>query len=173
MNTDPLSRFVRENREDFDSAQPPTHLWEAIQTRVQPELRERRIPVLRHWHYAVAASVLILIGAGLGWWVAPKFKPQPDPAMTEFLEAERFYQQRIAQTVHQLESHGALSVVEPDMEEIARSIEELKTELEDVPPPFRQEVIRSLIKNYQVKLELLDHVLHQIETTKSKHHDQI
>lgn len=171
MKENSLENFIREQRSEFDHAEPPAHLWEGIRRELEPPRVRRLTP--RRWHYAAAASLLILLGAGLGWWFSPRLAPAPDPAIAEFQEAEAFYRQRIAQKVHRLEAFDVLPGLAPDLDEIATSISELKQELERVPPAHRQEVIHSLIRNYQVKLELLERVLEHHESKKAPRHETL
>jgi len=173
MKDEQLERFIRDHREAFDHADPPSHLWTVIRRELEPPAPARVIPFLRRWHYAAAASILILIGAGIGWWFAPRLAPAPDPQYAEFQEAEAYYRQRIAQKVSRLEALDALPGVAPDLEEIAGSIAELKEELDQVPPAHRPELIHSLIRSYQVKLELLERVLNHHESKNAIRHETL
>lgn len=173
MKNNHFEHFIQKNRNHFDHAEPPAHLWHRISAEMQPPTPTIRKLQMTRWHYAIAASVLILIGAGLGWWLAPRMASAPDPMMAEFIEAESYYQQRIATSVSQLREYGALPVVEADIQEFNGFIDELKVELDKVPPAHRPAVIRSLIQNYQVKLDMLEHIIHQIEPTKQKNYESL
>ncbi|HRW74253.1 MAG: hypothetical protein H6568_07740 [Lewinellaceae bacterium] len=173
MSTDDLKSFVDRHREAFDEAPLPDHVWGRIQKELQPTDRRQPVRQLRRWHYAAAATILIAIGIGIGLWFARPGFSVPDAALVELRETEAYYQSRVDRSLRQLREAGALPVVAKDLQEMNDYIATLKSELDQVPDAHRQEVIRSIILNYQLKVDLLERILQQTPSQNRTSHDQI
>lgn len=173
MSRDDLKSFVDQHREAFDDAPLPDHLWEKIRKEIQPGSHQRPIRTIRRWHYGVAATVLIAIGIGIGLWFAQPGFTVPDAALVELRETEAYYQSRVDRSLQQLRAAGALPVVAKDLQEMNDYISDLKSELDQVPDAHREEVIRSIILNYQLKVDLLERILQQTPSQNRTSHDQI
>lgn len=182
-----LERFISGHREAFDSAQPSAALWSTIEQGLSGSAVEsapltsqrggksalRATP--SSWRRSllrVAASLALLIsGVGIGWWLG--YGTAQD-AMTmsqvsrEYAALEQQYQQEIASKTAQLVSFGGQPAdVTADLDQIDRVMQELQHELADVPPGNREQVVRAMIENYQVKAAILQRVLERLEQTKS------
>ncbi|MBS1664674.1 MAG: hypothetical protein JST68_26755 [Bacteroidetes bacterium] len=79
-----LEQFVRDHREDFDTEEPDSKIWEKISQDMEEPAKKKPAPLVRmqnHWiKWSAAAAVIILIGGAALWYFnrAPK-----GPAGTE------------------------------------------------------------------------------------------
>lgn len=65
-----LEQFVRDNRDEFDDAEPDSKLWDKIRQDISPEKKKQapHVRLTRTW-WSVAAAVLLLLG-GVTWYFA-------------------------------------------------------------------------------------------------------
>lgn len=183
-NTDPLERFILKNRAALDTAEAPDAVWEKLSTSTpenNPQTPSRgntvRLRFLsantgRRLMRAAAALALLLTGAGIGmWYDSVPGKPAQTVALgeiaPEYAELEQYYIRDIHLKQQQLnrisvnEDHD----VTQDLAQLDQMMEELRSELQHVPPANREKVVRALIENYKAKAAILERVLERLEQT--------
>ncbi len=171
---DALEKFVAENRANFDTAQLPKGLWENIEGKLgqqqSPGLHHKGSSKTMRYYLSIAASVVILlsIGAFGGIYFTKQAKlsetiaQQVDP---EYLETEQYYVGKVNSKVKQLASVKNDPDINVDLAQIDQFITDLKKELINAPKSSREQIVKNLIANYQIKLDLLDKVLHQLPSS--------
>jgi hypothetical protein len=168
---DPLEAFVLENRAKFDTAILPEGIWSAIENNL--DTRQESTPVTltgnRTWRYylSIAASVTILLGIGaFGGILYVKQSKIPEAIAQqvdpEYLETEQYYVRKVDSKVSQLTAYPHDKDVAIDLAQIDQFILELKTELVNAPKSSREQIVKTMIAHYQIKLDLLDKVMQQL-----------
>ncbi len=165
MKNDQLEKFILDNREAFDDAVPSLDVWAAIDCEVHPGPKVRW-KVWKTLRIAAAVAVLLVIGA-----VGGRYLSQPlsqniadiiQDVNPEFLEAEQFYQGQIQQKVAQLTGFDGKEDVLADLKQLDQVQKELKKELQNAPKGKEQEIVETLIQNYQIKIAILERVLERV-----------
>jgi hypothetical protein len=168
-----IEQFVRENRYDFDSEIPNLKVWANIE-KTLPSQKEGAKTLTFNWLRRAAAAIALLItGVGIGLFINNKNNDTLAGGITEFKEAEEFYNQKMASQMTKLVGYNPDPSVLSDLKKVDEVRSELKKELELTPDVNQEEIIRRLIQNYQTKLGILERVLnnieeHQIESQKKQ-----
>ncbi len=168
-----LENFIAENRAAFDRAEPPGRVWQAVEAALEAkkEKPKRKIFFLpTNFKMMAAAASLVLFGAVAGWFFGQKGaeKGEPEIALATFspeaAEAERYFSRQINSKKAALASQPFHSdQVEKDLDAIDQAMAELKSELANVAPDRREQVVNALIENYKIKLSILERVLDHAE----------
>jgi hypothetical protein len=166
-----LERFLKNNKNDFDTATPPEIVWSKIEQNL-PKTTAKKL------FFAEYSQVLLRIAAGLallitcfgaGMWCANSAnRGGQEMAMSEisneYAELEQFYQRDIAGKTQKLASFSSQNdIIEEDIAQMDKSMEELKIELANVPVNKREQIIRAMIENYKAKAKILEKVLEHIQ----------
>jgi predicted RNase H-like nuclease (RuvC/YqgF family) len=172
-----IEHFINQNREGFDSEAPSAAVWEAIERELpKPKADEPSgWSLLRGGKFAkmAAAVALLLMGVGLGYGIGQRGAESTEMQIAsinpELGEAASYYQRDISakkQKLAQFTSETAS--VESDLVHLERVMEELKSELESVPPAQRQSVVTAMLENYKTRASILEKVLMHLEQQNSK-----
>jgi hypothetical protein len=163
---DRLEEFINNNRADFDNAVPGLRVW----ARLDKALDQQQAQHSRPWKaMRAAAAVLLLLAAGgigghyLGRMQATAAVAKVETISPEAAEAERYYNEQFQEKYQQLAKYTTLNTLEPDFDQIDQATQELKQELLNVPKGSEEQVVRNLIQNYQLKLQILEHVLERVQ----------
>jgi hypothetical protein len=171
--SDGLEHFLSENKNQLDVATPPKAVW----NKIEQNLPKPQAKVLFLGEYSkvlmrIAAGLALLItcfGAGM-WYAKSAINGGNEMAMSEvsneYAELEEFYQRDIAGKTQKLAtftSTNSHTVVNEDMVQMDKIMEELKKELANVPVNKREKIIRAMIENYKAKAKILEKVLENIQ----------
>lgn len=164
---DILEKFIEKNRTDFDTEIPNLKLWAAIDNQINP-LKENKIVRMSWLRQAAAAIALLIVGAGLGVFLNEKAEVKALSQVTsdiapDLKEAESYYTKKVEVKYSELVNHNPDPSVITDLKQIDEVQKELKKELENAPATAREEIVRRMIENYQIKLGILERVLNHIE----------
>jgi hypothetical protein len=185
-NEDNIEKFVQNNAEQFDTATPNLKIWANIENKLPQQTTKVNTPIvakLGWWRQAAAAAILLLCGVGLGLFINTKKEATITQAMgqmaPEMQETEQFYNKKIETKLTQYASYTQDPSVLADLKQVDEVQEELRKELENAPTTAREDIVKRLIKNYQIKLGILERVLnnineHQLENQKpQQQHESI
>lgn len=168
---DRLEEFVRQHREGFDVHEPDPALWDRIRPAEEPEVKSRTLTWLR---YAAAVAVIFAgFSAGIFYLTGTgdRSKAQYSEIYLELMETETYYNQLVNEKYNELKPYlsnepGIREDLKNDFRELDQIFEELKADLQDdVANP---EVVEAMIRNYRIKVEILEDLLYQI---KEKEHE--
>ena len=172
---DSLEKYIKNNREAFDSEMPDLKIWAAI----DKELECKRPKLVRRflfggWKMGIAASMLLLVGCLAGLFFSGSSATDvSNPALAnlspEFKEAEQFYRNQYNDKRAQLASFSVEVSLQDDLKEFEEIISDMKLDLQNVPAGNRERIISAIIKNYQTKIEVLERVLSRLEDLESEH----
>lgn len=193
---DKLERFIRDNREDFDTEEPRPDLWSKIEQGITiPEPKSTDEPVHRlnsraegrpslngqlwggkaffNWQVAASVAVLLLAGAFLYLNYQYRVTEQPEvvavsPAYAkEFAHYTRLIDDKRNELKQMTESNPALyAQFATDLNRLEHSYQSLKA---DLPQNPNQEVlIQAMIQNLQFQIDLLNQQLNVIQRIKQQ-----
>lgn len=166
MQRDNLEQFILANRDDFDRAVPSLKVWAEIDQQLEQKSR-KRITLWQSVRIAAAILVILVIGGVIGNYLnLDKDAEQAaylETVPPEFIELEQFYNQQINQKYQQLVTYKKQDAVDEELAEIDQAIEELKQELLDAPAHSEPQILRNLIKTYQIKVQMLERVLEHVQ----------
>jgi hypothetical protein len=177
---DKVENYIQANREAFDTHTPSLKVWHnvaatlvadsesATKVAVTNTATDTKVVRLTWWRQAAAAVALLVFGVMIGFLLNQK---QADKALAqaseqvapELQEAENFYNQKVQSKYTQLTSFNPDPSVLADLKQIDEVQEELRKELQHAPTSTREEIVRRLIENYQIKLGILERVLNHIK----------
>jgi len=165
---DSLEKFILEHREEFDTAMPNLSVWANIDRQLDKKPNPS-ITWMARLKVAAAVALLLTAGGVIGAYLATSSAKANTLAdlSPEYAEMERYFNTQANQKMAQLASYHQDGFVRGDIQEMDAFYEELKTELQKVPPGSEEKIIQAMIKNYQTKIDMLDQVLEQVQTTNS------
>jgi hypothetical protein len=173
-----VEHFIKANRHAFDEEKPSEQVWANIVKQVDTKSASPgSFSFLRGGKLAkfAAAIGLILFGIGLGVHFSrigdadKQVFAMSQIGGAEFEETASYYQRDISAKTQKLAQFSSQKdAVEPDLIYLERVMEDLKKELENVPPARRQEVISAMIENYKTRASLLERVLSHLEQQNHK-----
>jgi hypothetical protein len=180
---DKLEKFVNDHRDDFDVFEPGEDVWGKISKSAIHE--QKRI----NWFWK-AATILLVFGAS--FWaqnhlkdqkqvVSAKFnKPNPELAIPELAEANKYYtgliQTKLTEVQSALTGYPEIRKdMRKELAELDSVYQSLKNDLSDqISNP---EIIDAMIQNYRLKLNLLEQIQTELQeqngknNTKKQHHE--
>ena len=170
---DQLEKFIIKNRATFDREVPPPQVWAGIEGALEALKPQARIrPLWRALSAAAAAILLLGLGSLIGVYVYKSTYVREAPTLAslapEFAETERYYSSQVDNRMRQLSLLNEETNVESDIQQLDDIYAELQRELDTAPRESRDKIIQAMIRNYQIKLDILERVLEKVQTTQSK-----
>lgn len=179
MEKDKFKDFIQENHEEFDTLEPSADAWKGIESVVQKNRSRFDSKVLLR----IAASLFFVLGAA---WIAlqigtiPKdevAQEETDPSENtyeyafsgiseELAEVEHFYVSEVAQKESELSNYKVDEDLMAEVSLLNEEFEQLKIEMGRSADPMK--VVEAMISNYQLRIEILQQILDQIEREKEK-----
>jgi len=170
---DRLEQFVGKNRRAFDQATPNLKVWAAIDRALEAQRPAARVRTL--WRSVrVAASVIILLALGslIGMYTYKYTHTQTLPTLAEiapeYAELEQYYSAQVSNRMQELSRTDQAATVQPDIQQLDELYQELQLELDKAPKGSEEQIIQAMIRNYQIKLDILERVLEKVQTTNPK-----
>lgn len=174
MQSDRLEQFIQKHRESFDQEIPGLQVWAKINKALDQNQKHtaKRIHLWKNMRIAAAVIALLLCGGLIGSYLTqirlnniPESLTQISP---EYAELEQYYQQQIQEKYQQLVNYQQADVVKPDLQQLDKIMEELRTALVDAPRGSEEQIIENLIQSYQAKIDILSRVLERIQMSNTK-----
>ncbi len=159
--SDNLEKFVRKNREQFDSEIPRDKIWSKIHKGMQANTPVRKIS----WYkYAAAALILIGVGAGIGLALGNRQEAPQLVMQQQIEESEKKYTQLVNNKLDELSEYDFDKKLLTDIDLLDQIHMELKEELIQNSGANSKIVIQAMMKNYQAKLNALEKILTKVKT---------
>lgn len=171
-----LEKYIREHRQMFDTDQAPSGHDKRFREKLD-RVPGRKIRI-RHW-LQVAASVAVILASAFVIMTRDRSGSRVAegeiPAAVK--EADHYYAARLNAKYEQIRDFSFQDPEEKallldELEELDAHHQELMNDLEANPDDER--VINALIRHYQMKLEVIDQIIHQLKqlnSEKSKNHE--
>ena len=171
---DNLEKFIRDNREDFDTGVPSLKIWAELDKQLPPPVEKpiaRRISIRRFM--SIAAAVVLLVGFGVG--IGFHLSPSPENAVTlsdlspEYAEVEQYYATQVNNKLAKLANYQAATPeVQADLAELDQWMKDLQKELSIVPKSKEEAVVNDIIDLYKTKVAILEKLLESIHSSNQK-----
>lgn len=186
MKKTKLERFMRDNREEFDSYEPPVNLWSKIDAGLPPVLNEaepakvialsgspKKLSVWRQRRWQIAAGIVMLLGCFSVYFLTGRNDNNTDKIVTEINPA---YGQRVYQYASLIETKRdelrQLEAQDPALyKEFSEEIEKLNADYQNLEAelpqtPNQEDLVKAMIQNLQVQLDILNQQLQIIQKIK-------
>lgn len=176
---DTLEKFITDHRTELDDATPRPEVWDKIEAALDGTAKVRKLPRnYRLWQIAAVGLLLMVAGIGIGKFGLSSAGGQgtltnastPGSSLAavapEHAEAELFFNRQIAQKVKQLRKLGSGQQVEKDLALLEDQMKELKQAYEEAPGDRKEFIVSAMIENYQLRIQLLERVLEELEFNK-------
>jgi len=170
---DRLEQFIGENRTALDRDIPGLRVWAGICKAL--DARQQTAKVHHLWrNLRVAASVVVLlaVGALIGMYAYKYNHPRELPTLAEiapeYAELEQYYASRVSNRMRELSRFNQQATVQPDIQQLDELYQELQRELNSAPKGSEEQIVQAMIRNYQIKLDILERVLEKIQSTNPK-----
>ena len=186
---DRLERFVRDNREDFDTLEPGDALWGRIagQLGQEPEVPSKKVSAPRRWgtlyfDWRIAAGLVLALGISYLAYLNKEFGVTRDPqvALTVPAYAREFtqYNQAIDEKRNELirltsDNPELYKEFATDLDRLEKSYKNLRSELPKAPN--QETLIQAMIQNLQWQIDLLNQqltILQRIKQADQRHENK-
>ncbi|TDE12483.1 hypothetical protein [Dyadobacter psychrotolerans] len=170
---DRLERFVRDNRDGFDSFLPQDGLWDLIESKipgnVQPAEPKKNGKILKSWNshaffdWRIAAGIILALGIGFLVYINKEYGVTRDPAVAlkvpsyarEFnqysLAIDEKRDEIIKLTRHNPELYKDFSA---DLKSLENSYGNLRSNLSNAPN--QEALLQAMVQNLQWQVDLLN-----------------
>lgn len=170
---DPIEKFIRENRSDFDHLEPREVNWERIGSRMARPADKQQWKVL----LVAACMMLIMVSSFV---LFQKFRTTPaEESFPQLDEAEFYYSSLIEVKRSELNTYRKTNPelyreFEKQIEALGVSYAQLKTEFKGNSD--KKVVLQAMVENLQTQLDILAQqltIINQVEKSKIKHNERI
>jgi hypothetical protein len=177
MHPDNLEEFILDRREQFDDADPGPKVWDRIKKRPAPVYGIGWKSVA--WRAAAVVAIFIssyvffrLTDKQPGQTAEQAYQEMPEAQsqlVNDLKEAEVYYTSQIefmrTEAIRLSDGDpGVQEIIDTQMVDLDQVYEELKRDLKD--NTANEEVIGAMIRNYRIKLEVLEEILRQLRQSK-------
>jgi len=175
MKMDNLEQFIRDNREEFDTAVPSLKIWAELDKQLpQPAIKKKakRISIRRFLSIAAAVTLLIGFGIGIGFSLSPTADQSAvtlSDLSPEYAEVEQYYATQVNSKLARLTSYKATTPeIQADLAELDQWMQDLQKELSIVPKSKEEAVVNDIIDLYKTKVAILEKLLNSIQSSNQK-----
>ncbi len=167
---DKLEHIIQSNREHFDEMEPNEGHFDRFREKLNQHHRKRRkFP----WGVVLKAAAVAVLVVLSGLWVYENIQPQPsstrlalEKVSPEVREAHMYYTSLMEQKYERIrqfdfKSHRQKEMLLEELKEMDAIYANIKDDLRANPNDPR--VVSALIKHYQMKLEVMNQIVHQLE----------
>jgi DNA repair exonuclease SbcCD ATPase subunit len=178
-----LEQFIQNNQEAFDNCEAPAGLWDKIDSSLGKEIIQNSEPdeiiikfkkssISKFKSWAIAASVLLVMGYLSVFYlnnksdsteqIVAEVAPQYGDKMVQYtslIESKR-------EEIKQIEAHDPVMYQEfaTEIEKLNQDYQNLQTELSQTPN--QEDLVKAMVQNLQVQLDILNRQLKIIEKVK-------
>lgn len=179
---DKLERFIRDNRDAFDTEVPQEAIWRKIRQKLVGSGERKAINLRRHFMLATAIAVILLIASVTAFQFYNSHKIQREKmnmaqADENYTRLELQYTSIIEEKRTEIERFKGNDPVlyrnfSADLNHLDQSCRELKGQLPVTPNP--EILLNAILRNLQLQTDLLTRQLQIIKSVKtSKGHERI
>ncbi|MEN0003200.1 MAG: hypothetical protein AAF798_03615 [Bacteroidota bacterium] len=177
---DNLEQHIRNNRAQLDQIEAFDEgaIWAGLQQELTQQKQARsgwQLQIGRNWQWSIAASIALLAAAWLFWPQPTHQAAQGNIAQyfPELAAQEQAYQQLIAQKEVELKIEQLSPIQFGDLLDELQLLDDLHEDhLADISKfGENQRLMQALIKYYEHKIRILEHISKEIE--KQKNHDKL
>ena len=169
-----LDKIIQENRSVFDSFEPSEGHFERFEQKLTGLNKQKKTFTIG---YILKAAVVALLVVLSGLYVYETFSPNKmkqgialSDVSPEYNEVEIYYTKLVSQKYNEISQFQFLdstqkSMLMKELNEMGLIYENLKKDLTTNPNDER--VINAMIQHYQVKVEVMNQILNQLQQAKN------
>jgi hypothetical protein len=168
MSDKNLEDFIRRHRAGFEEKGPSPLVWKALEKQLKDQQTPRVVYLLkRHWLKAAAVLVLVVNSVMIYQFLQFRKQQQDVGAISpELQEARSYYTSQIEQKLEDIsryppEALGLDSSARKELELRNDTWQMLEAELQQ--NPGNERIRSAMIRYYQMKLDLLDKILEELQ----------
>jgi len=188
---DRLERFVRDNREDFDTLEPDDALWGRIAGQLgsepEPDVPPKKVTRPRHWSrlyfdWRIAAGLILALGMSYLAYLNKEFGVTRDPQVAlnvpayarEFTQYNQAIEEKREELIRLTSDNPELyREFSTDLDRLEKSYGNLRSELPKAPN--QEALIQAMIQNLQWQIDLLNQqltILQRIKQADRRHENK-
>ncbi len=171
---DELKKWAEKNKAELDSYYRTNHdsLWEEIDKSMQKGQGAWYSGSWMKW----AAAIIILVVAGgifMGSISGEAELRTMSELSPELADTEIYYSTQLGEKLQIIQSSGVEldQQVYDDLEQLDLAYRELMNDLQDNAD--NEEVVRAMIENYRLRLQMLEQILNEIQGVEKNENDEI
>ncbi len=167
--SDNFEQFIQQNRAAFEQPGPSPRIWDALEKELgKKEEKGRVVRMLSSNWFKAAVIALLLINAGVLFLFVKHKQSRSDVALMipEMQEAQVYYSSRIEARLDSIKTYpaGELGLDSSALKELELKNETYKMlEKELKNNPGNERIRAAIIRYYQMKLDLLDKILEEMQ----------
>jgi hypothetical protein len=177
-----MERFIRDNREDFDSLEPSDKIWEQIESGMYKKNKPAKVVTMSILKWSIAAAIVVTVGLASLYIINQNDKVQPgqmaksntnDPVVEQI---DPQYGQMVAQFSALIETkQKELRSIEKDNPKLyaqfSTDIKKLDSTYQVLRStlsanPNKEQLLQAMISNLQMQIDLLNQQLSIIQKVK-------
>ncbi len=166
---DNLDKIIQENRQSFDSFEPSEDHFDKFEQKLREFNQKKKTFTIGYMLKAAAVTVLVILS---GLWVYENIQQRTNKGIAlseisaEYSEVEIYYTHLVNQKygeINQCKSLDSLQkqIMLHELGEMDSIYENLKKDLSANPNDKR--VINAMIQHYQLKVEVMNQILNQLQ----------
>ena len=166
-----LERFIQQHRAEFEMPGPSPRIWEALEKELNSAQGGAKIvPLLKRNWFRAAVIILLLVNAGGIFLLTSRKQARTATFAPDVQEANMYYSTRINEKLKEINAYPA---AELGLDSAARKELELRNDTyrslvrELKNNPGNERIKAALIRYYQLKLDLLDKILEELQAKKA------
>lgn len=163
---DELEKFIIENKDQINDHIPSPDVWNNIDRDLKSE-KVKKFSIRKFIGSGVAAIGLLMIGM----WFGVNFQTDEmddaisNSSFTDYKQTEQYYALQVKNYVKEIKQLDSEHSIEDDLRQLDEVYQELRDELLNAEIKNQDLIINAMIKNYQVKVGMLERIL---DKTKEK-----
>jgi hypothetical protein len=166
-----LEDIIRDNREQFDDREPTEGHFERFQSKLE-RYNKKRTSFITSWSFMLKAAVIGVLVVLSGLWVYDNvYKTQPVKHLamknvpSEFQETQMYYSSMVKAKYNQIEDFNFTDQKQKRM--LLKELRTMDSIYYNIKQDFREHpndprVLHALIRHYQMKLDVMNQVLDQL-----------
>lgn len=162
---DNLEKLITENKDQFNDHLPPPDLWDNIEKGIVEE-KAKQFSIVKFLSAGVAAIALLIVGV----WLGVNFsgddmdKALSNSSFTDYKQTEQYYSVQVKNYLEEINELDTESNIEEELKQLDEVYQELRDELLHSEIRNQDVIINAMIKNYQVKVGMLERILEKTKT---------
>jgi hypothetical protein len=169
LNMKDLDKIIQENRSEFDSFEPGDGHFERFEQKLKEFNKKEKTFTIGYILKAAVVAILVILS---GLWVYDNFEPRTNNGIAlseispEYGEVEMYYTHLVNQKYGEINQFQFMdstqkSMLMHELNEMDSIYANLKKDLRTNPND--QRVINAMIQHYQLKVEVMNQILQQLQ----------
>ena len=162
---DNLEKFITGNKAQFSDHLPSPVIWENIEKGLKED-SAKKFSIVKFIRAGVAAIGLLLLGIwfGVDFLVDDMDRAISNSSFKDYKQTEQYYSLQVNNYLEQVEKVDLDGSIVDELQQLDEVYQELRDELLHAEIINQDMIISAMIKNYQVKIGMLERILDKTKT---------